>query len=103
MPKKKPLRWRREPDMSGLASIGQCPRGAELRCDGEVIVHVSAWRLPTSWGRDYRGWYWVAVSDRFGVPLKNTAGGEPISEDIEVVKAEAMAYVKEHIRYPESE
>jgi len=101
---KKPLRWRKQPDNQGLSSIGQSPRGAELRCDGEELAYVYPWRPPGSWKRDgYRGWYWVARSDRFGVPLMNTADEEPVSEDIEVVKAAAMVYVKEHFRYTDSE
>jgi hypothetical protein len=38
----KPARWHRQPDLTGLASIGQGPRGYELRRDGETLIFVEA-------------------------------------------------------------
>lgn len=38
--RKKPLRWRKEPDEQGLASIGQAARGWDLRRDGEELAVV---------------------------------------------------------------
>lgn len=63
------LSWRKQPNEQGLASIGQQPRGLELRYGGEYIASVA----PITKGRfNVVGWYFTAVSDEFGVPLINT-------------------------------
>jgi hypothetical protein len=95
MGRRKPLRWRREPDEPGLARIGQPPRGAELRIGNEVLASVCAARAER-WSRSYIGWYWVAISDKYGVPLHNSCR-KPVS-DIEEAKVQAHGYVLQHIK-----
>jgi len=98
----KPLRWRRQPDNQGLARVGQSPRGAELRIGDKCLARVYPWQEPSaSWGRGgdlstYKGWYWVATSRTYDVPLKNTCR-EPV-KTIEEAKAAAKAYVLEHLK-----
>jgi hypothetical protein len=92
--RKKPLRWHKEPNEQGLASVCQSPRGAELRIGSDVLAHVYAHR--EGWSRNYEGWYWVAQSDVYQVPLKNTCSA-PVST-LEDAKAAAKAYVKEHLK-----
>jgi hypothetical protein len=87
------ITWRKQPNEGGLRSIGQGPRGAILRVDGEDVGRVQAD------GRNitcdpFRGWFWYARSDDGRVPLKNTAGEKPV-KDLEVAKAACEAYVRE--------
>jgi hypothetical protein len=94
--RKKPLRWRRQPDNQGLAAIGQPPRGAELRIGEKILAHVYPYSKST-WGRkDYEGWYWVAASRTYDIPLKNTCH-DPLPT-IEEAKAAAKTYVLEHLK-----
>ena len=96
--KKPRLRWRRQPDRTGLASIGQTARGAELR-DGEAILGAVYSHYPGSHlTRPQDGWYWVARDDERGIPLRNTVGQKggiyPVA-DFERAKADCESYVRE--------
>lgn len=84
------ITWRKQPNEKGLASVGQGPRGAILRVDGEDIGHVSASCKGLAFRWD--GWYWVARSDG-KVPLKNTASESKYYKDIEDAKRDCKAYV----------
>jgi hypothetical protein len=92
------LSWRKEPNERGLASIGQPPRGYELRFDGKQIAGVSP--LFAGWSRDIKGWYYCARSDEYGVPLMNTCSGKPFATKDEA-KAACDAYVRKHFKKPE--
>lgn len=83
------LTWRKQPSEGGLRSIGQSPRGAILKMDGEDIGRVTANRV--GWQR-WMGWYWIAVSADGRVPLSNSCA-KPAAT-IDDAKAECLAYVK---------
>lgn len=78
-------RWRKTPDETGLRSIGQLPRGFELREGDEVICAVvpvgGGWRGPL------KGWFWSGD----GVNTYNT---KPLFKTKEDAKADATAYFK---------
>jgi hypothetical protein len=94
-PKRKILRWRREPRATGLAAIAQGERGWELWYGDTRIGTVSI--RAKGWGREKLGYYFYAGDERFGVPRKNTAS-EPPFPDVEDAKAACRAYVEEHLR-----
>lgn len=79
-------RWRKTPSETGLRSVGQSPRGFELREGEEVICTVSAsgggWRGPLN------GWYWYGD----GVNTYNT---KPLFPTKEAAKADATKHFKE--------
>jgi len=79
------LRWRKEPHETGLRSVGQSPRGFELRDGEEVVCSVSpaggGWRSPL------RGWYWVGD----GI---NTYNSKPLFKTKEDAKADADLHFK---------
>lgn len=85
------MSWRKQPNETGLRAVGQGPRGAILKVDGEDVGRVYPRRRAGAW--EYRGWYWTARSDRLGIALRNTAGDEV--ETIEEAKAQCAAYVRE--------
>lgn len=87
------LSWRKQPDERGLASIGQSPRGLELRYGNENIADV----LPVTKGNRWNvvAWYFCASADEFGVPHRNTYGAKHYKTK-ELAKAACDAYVKEH-------
>lgn len=59
-------RWRRQPDLKGLARVAQLPRGLEYRVKGEIVISV----YPSIKNRfEIEGYYWVC---RVGDALKNT-------------------------------
>lgn len=84
------LRWKKDNQVTGLASIGAGPRGSKLREDGKVYASAQAHRV------NFRtvGWYWVAGWDS-DVPHFNSCA--VTLPDEASAKAEAMAYVKTHI------
>jgi hypothetical protein len=79
------LRWKLQPRETGLRAVGARPRGSVLH-DGEKRFAVVS---PTD-----GGWYWVAGWSS-GIPHKNT-WATPV-DTVEEAKAQAMAYVKEHL------
>ena len=74
-------RWRKQPNETGLASIGQRTRGYDLREGGEVLAQVRP--LEKDW--TVSGWYWYG----YGV---NTCG-TPV-ETAELAKAQVIIYIK---------
>ena len=76
-------RWRKEPSETGLARVGQRPRGFELRENGEVLLHVSPLSGKTRW--DIVGWYWYGLG-------MNTCH-EPVATP-EEAKAQAVKHLK---------
>jgi hypothetical protein len=82
----KPARWRKQPSEGGLRSIGQGPRGYELRQDGEVIIAVHAYG-GSALGGSLKGWYWYGM----GV---NTCNTKPLFKTKEEAKADADAHYK---------
>lgn len=90
--KKARITWRKEPSEKGLMAIGQGPRGAILKHEGEDIAHVYPFRVRFA---VYEGWYWTA-HDRAGrVPLFNSHRF-PV-ETLEKAKADCEAYVRKHL------
>ena len=86
------LTWRKQPNETGLRSIGQGPRGAILKVDGEDVGRVYAYGRGIT-GDPHRGWYWTARDNAGHIPLRNTAG-KPV-KDLEEAKAACKAYVLE--------
>lgn len=82
----KVARWRKQPNETGLRSIGQSPRGFELRLGGEEIMRV--WPNGSGWSRPLDGWYWT------GLGVCGTESGR--FETKEAAKADADAYYKAH-------
>lgn len=82
--RKKVARWRKQPNEGGLRSIGQCPRGFELRLGGEVIIRV--WPNGGGWSRPLDGWHWT------GLGVTGTGSGK--FSTAEEAKANADAYYK---------
>lgn len=78
-------RWRKQPNETGLRSVGQSPRGYELREGGEVIIHVAP--SGGGWSNPLRGWYWYGMGQNTHKDLYKTA---------EEAKANADAYFKKH-------
>lgn len=86
--KKIKLRWKKQPQATGLRSIGAGPRGSTFHDGEKKYATVSA--LGGGGRRPTIGWYWVAGWDS-GIPLKNTCNFPVASE--EEAKKEAEAYV----------
>jgi hypothetical protein len=86
------LRWRRQPNETGLARVCQTERGYDLRMGEEVLAQVR----PTyaGFGRQSEGYYWFARSGDW-LPLKNTAS-TPVAT-MEEAKREAEAYVRRYL------
>ena len=84
------MTWRKQPYQTGLRAIGEGPRGAILRADGDDVGRV----YPHGGGHRgaVTGWYWVARDDRRGVPLMNTHGES--MPTIDEAKAACAAYVR---------
>lgn len=78
-------RWRKEPNETGLRSIGQRDRGYELWEDGECICNVSP--SGSGWQRPLEGWYWCGD----GINTYNT---KPLFKTKEDAKADADAHFK---------
>lgn len=83
------ITWKKEPNETGLASIGQSPRGYDLRINGEHVGSVRPNRI--GFERRWVGWWWYAVSDKHGITLRNEARA-PL-KTIEEAKDACKAYV----------
>ena len=92
MPKKQ-LRWRKQPNNSGLAAIGQAPRGAILSYGTERVGSVSGLRTKEGEIR----YYWVAGWGRSEVPHRNTSS-EALHFHLQGAKDACKAYVVEHLK-----
>lgn len=86
--------WKMSPKETGLKSIGASPRSHQLQYMGEEVATV--YPNGGGWQRKQDGWYWVVFAGD-GIPYMNTVGGKPCST-VEIAKAEALAYFKEHIK-----
>ena len=85
--------WRKQPHEPGLASIGEGPRGAILRVDGEDVGHVYARRLGMAF--EWKDWYWTARGE--GVDPRNSSAEGRYYDDIEAAKADCRAYIMERL------
>lgn len=82
--KKPPMRWRRQPNETGLARVCQGPRGFELVENKQILAHVS-------YSGFADGWYFYAeVLDR---NINSLAEGMPVWRDVEEAKAAAKEWV----------
>lgn len=77
------LRWRKQPNETGLRRVCQGPRGFELREGSTIVIRVSPL---LSNHREVMGWYWYGLG-------KNTSN-EP-TKTAEEAKAQGMAWAKE--------
>jgi hypothetical protein len=85
------LRWKKEPEETGLRRIGAAPRGYDYH-DGETVyAHVRP--LGGGWQSSLRAWYWYSYE---GVPYENTANN-PI-KTVEEAKLAASKFVKENLK-----
>lgn len=84
----KRLRWKLDPQETGLRRITAGPRGSTLRDENGIRYATVA-----AVGRRYEngGWYWVAGWGS-GVPHMNTCGS-PV-DTVEEAKSAALAYVR---------
>lgn len=85
------LRWRREPNETGLRAVGQGERGYDLMYGDECIGRARP--LTRGWRTGPSGYYWHA---RAGGLLRNTAG-DPGYATVDEAKAACMAWVKERL------
>ena len=88
------LTWRKQPHSAGLASIGEGPRGAILKVNGEDVGFVQATRV--GWDFAWRGWNWYARGE--GVPPRNEASVRIATA--EEAKAACEAYVRACLAKP---
>ena len=90
--KKPRLRFRREPNEKGLASIGQGPRGYELWYGDERLG--SAHEITEGVARLGTGlFYWsVGTFEQLGITYRNTAG-TPVAT-MEAAKTELRDYIE---------
>lgn len=96
--KKRRFSWRKQASETGLRSIGQGPRGAELFYNGVRIAWVSADGGGATNG-PFRGWYWVVTEDsKLGLPWRNTVRETPLPQDIKDAKAACKAFVESHLK-----
>lgn len=86
------MTWRKEPNETGLAAIGQAPRGAILKVDGTDVARVYPKPIGGYGRREYRGWYWTAASSTLPIPWQNTSD-RPVAT-IEAAKEAAAAYAR---------
>lgn len=83
------LRWKLNPRETGLRCVIAGPRGSTLRDEsGQRYAVVECLR-------SREGWFWVAGWGS-GVPHENTC--ESPCATAEEAKAQALAYVKAHIK-----
>ena len=94
------LRWRKQPNETGLARIVQGPRGYDLWYGDRDLG--SAHPL-THWPDRYTivGYYWSVGSDKdLGIAHRNTASA-PVAT-MEEAKAACLAYIKECLKRAET-
>lgn len=89
MEKKSRASWRKEPNETGLRSVGQGPRGYELRKDGDWLIKVAP--SGGNWMRPLEGWYWYGLDT-------NTFNTKPLFATAEDALADAKAYYKEYVK-----
>lgn len=87
------LRWKKNPPPAGLMRIVAGPRGSTL-CDGGMRCATVNFVSKRN-GHKREGWYWVAGWES-RIPRVNTCN-EPVADEA-TAKAQAMAYVKEHMK-----
>lgn len=85
------LRWKLHPRETGLRAVCAGPRGSDYHDGKKIYAKVQALG---GGGRLTVGWFWVAGWDS-GIPHKNTSRTPVATAD--EAKAQAMAYVKEHL------
>lgn len=90
------MTWRKQPHSSGLASIGEGPRGAILKVDGEDVGFVNALSRDIGLGLRWNGWYWYAVGDR--IPLRNSSAGGLFYNELDKAKKACKEYVSACLR-----
>lgn len=89
------LTWSREPRERGLAGVCQGERGKDLKLSGCRIAYVRTFgRYHPLYGRGL--WYWVASSDKDGIPLRNTCGAP--NSTLEDAQQACEAYVRECLK-----
>lgn len=89
------LRWKLKPKETGLRAIGAGHRSSWLHDGTKHYATVSALRQRHA----VTGWFWVAGWGS-GVPHENTCN-DPVPT-AEEAKAQALAYVKQHLAQGES-
>ena len=98
------LTWKKEPSLSGLASVGQGPRGKILSLDGAPIGWVYAARKGLCF--EWDGWVWRAGND-IGMASVNTGtmrarlrGYPPRYSALESAQEACEKYVREQLGMP---
>jgi hypothetical protein len=94
-PKRKILRWRRQPRESGLAGTAQGERGWHLMYGDDRVGTVGP--LYEGFSRNRKGYYYYASDRTRGVPSINTAGHPPFP-DADAAKAACREYVEAHLK-----
>ena len=85
------LRWKREPELTGLQAVGAGPRPYKYH-DGKT-EYATVYANGGDWQRRQSGWYWVA---HIGSELINTCR-EPVAE-LDEAKRQASEWVKARIK-----
>ena len=87
------LRWKKRPAETGLRAVGAGPRGSVLHDGAREYASVNA--LGGGWRGPLRGWYWVCGHEVSGEHVNTCDNPAP---DEATAKAQAMEYVKTHLR-----
>jgi hypothetical protein len=87
------LRWKKQPQETGLRRIGAQPRGYDYH-DGEIKYAVVS-PLGGGWRQPLIGWYWIAGWGSC-IPCKNTCN-TPVATP-EEAKKQAQKYVQKWLK-----
>lgn len=89
------LRWKKNPQETGLRRIGCGPRGSRLHDGKKEYARVLP--LGGDWRGPVRGWYFVCSLNSVG-EYANTCN-EPAPDEA-TAKAQAMEFVKSRLKTP---
>ena len=78
-------RWSKQPNEPGLRSVGQTPRGLNLKEAGEELLYVRA--SGGGWSSDLRGWYWYGMGE-------NTINTKPLFKTKEAARDDASVWYR---------
>ena len=90
------IRWKKEPEETGLRRVGAAPRGYFLHDGKTTYAFVSS--NGGGWSTKQKGWYWV-VPTHESIPYKNTC--QTPCETVEESKTQARDYVMGYLRKAE--
>jgi len=99
--RKPSLRWKQEPQATGLVAVTQTVRDHELWYGNERVAVLAHWS-PGFGKRKYQGYYWYSFENKeLGIPHVNSAAASPdweyhqLKEAKAFVRARILKYIKE--------